>query len=49
MSVSFDSSNVIVDEDNGTVYVCLEKDLATARDILLDVTARTIANEAMCK
>lgn len=49
VSVSFNSPNVIVDESNGTVHVCLNKDLVTARDILLDVTSTTIVNEATCK
>ena len=38
-----------VDEGNGTVYVCIEKDRQTARDITLDITASVIAGQAECK
>lgn len=49
VELSFTSTNYEVDEGNGTVYVCIEKNVRTARDIRLSVTASVIANEAECK
>ena len=40
MQISFDTDDVRVNEDNGTVFVCLEKDRQTLLDIVLEVTAR---------
>ena len=40
MQISFDTDDVRVNEDNGTVFVCLEKDRQTLLDIELQVTAR---------
>ena len=40
MQISFDTDDVRVNEDNGTVFVCLEKDRQTLLDVELVVTAR---------
>ena len=40
VQISFTETDVRVNEDNGTVFVCLEKDKQTLLDIDLQVTAR---------
>ena len=40
MQISFDTDDVRVNEDNVTVFVCLEKDRQTLLDVELEVTAR---------
>ena len=40
MQISFDTDDVRVNEDNGTVFVCLEKDRQTLLDVELVVTAK---------
>lgn len=40
--VNFSSDNVRVDEDNGTVTVCLVKSGPTSRDLQLNVTSREL-------
>ena len=40
MQISFTETDVRVNEDNGTVFVCLEKDRQTLLDIEIQVTAR---------
>ena len=50
MQISFDTDNVRVNEDNGTVFVCLVKDRQTLRDIQLNVTARELNSpDARCE
>ena len=48
VEISFTSDDVRVNENNGTVYVCIEKNLQTDRDIFLDITASVLPNEADC-
>ncbi len=49
MRLSFASNNVFVNEEDGTVPVCLVKSDRTARNIIFDVTASEINDEAECK
>ena len=39
MRISFTTNDYCVSEDNGTVYVCLTKNIVAAEDIVIDVTA----------
>ena len=48
VEISFTSDDVRVNENNGTVYVCIEKNLQTDRNIFLDITASVLPNEADC-
>ena len=50
MQVSFTEADVSVNEDNGTVFVCLTKDRQTLVDIELRVTAREQnPSDAICE
>ena len=50
MEISFTEANVRVNEDNGTVFVCLAKDRPTVLDIELQVTARELdPSDAICE
>ena len=43
--LQFSSSNYEVDEDNGTVTVCMTKDLETARAFTATATAREFESD----
>lgn len=39
VKISFTTNDYCVSEDNGTVYVCLTKNIVAAEDVVIDVTA----------
>ena len=39
VKISFTTNDYCVSEDNGTVYVCLTKNIVATEDIVIDVTA----------
>ena len=50
MQISFTEPDVRVNEDNGTVFICLAKDRQTLLDIELQVTAREQnPSDAICE
>ena len=50
VEISFTQADVSVNEDNGTVFVCLVKDRPTVLDIELQVTAREQnPSDAICE